>query len=77
MPLFITLSRGARTDLASPVLATGDRQVVGAVLQTLARLDEWDNDPLAGCVATQGGAVRAPVNRWVAGWETAVPDGDE
>ncbi len=42
MPLYITVSRGARADAAIPILASSDRHVVGAVLQTLARLDEWD-----------------------------------
>ena len=32
MPLFVTVSRGSRADWARPVLATGDRHVVGAVL---------------------------------------------
>lgn len=44
MPLYITVSRGARADAAIPILASSDRHVVGSVLQTLARLDEWDED---------------------------------
>jgi hypothetical protein len=44
MPLYITVSRGPRADAAIPVLASSDRHLVGAVLQTLARLDEWDED---------------------------------
>ncbi len=46
MPLYITVSRGARADAATPILASSDRHVVGAVLQTLARLDQWDEDDL-------------------------------
>ncbi len=44
MPLYITVSRGPRADAATPILASSDRRVVGAVLETLARLDEWDED---------------------------------
>ncbi|MDP9366714.1 MAG: hypothetical protein M3Q03_00315 [Chloroflexota bacterium] len=44
MPLYVTVSRGARADAATPILASSDRHVVGAVLQTLARLDEWDDE---------------------------------
>lgn len=46
MPLYITVSRGARADAAIPILASSDPHVVDAVLQTLARLDEWEEDPL-------------------------------
>jgi hypothetical protein len=42
MALFITVSRGPRADKTCPVLVTGDRHVVGDVLETLARLDEWE-----------------------------------
>jgi hypothetical protein len=44
MPLYVTVSRGVRADAATPILASSDRHVVGAVLQTLARLDEWDHE---------------------------------
>ena len=44
MPLYITVSRGPRADAAIPILASSDRRVVGAVLATLAQLDEWDLD---------------------------------
>lgn len=46
MPLYITVSRGPRADEAVPILASSDRNVVGAVLQSLARLDEsgFEND---------------------------------
>jgi len=44
MPLYITVSRGPRADAATPILASSDRRVVGAVLETLARLDEWDQE---------------------------------
>jgi len=44
MPLYVTVSRGARADAATPILASSDRHVVGAVLQTLAHLDEWDHE---------------------------------
>ncbi len=44
MSLYITVSRGARADTATPILASSDRRVVGAVLATLAQLDEWDED---------------------------------
>ena len=47
MPLYITVSRGARADTATPILASTDHRVVGAVLQALARLDQWDEDDLA------------------------------
>jgi hypothetical protein len=47
MPLYVTVSRGVRADAATPILASSDRHVVGAVLQTLARLDEWDEDDAA------------------------------
>ncbi len=43
MPLYVTVSRGPRADAATPILASSDRRVVGAVLQTLARLDERDD----------------------------------
>ena len=44
MPLYVTVSRGVQADAATPILASSDRRVVGAVLQALARLDEWDPD---------------------------------
>ncbi len=44
MPLYITVSRGARADAARPILASSDRRVVDAVLRTLARLNEGDQD---------------------------------
>jgi len=47
MSLYITVSRGARADVATPILASSDHRVVGSVLQTLARLDEWDEDDVA------------------------------
>ena len=40
MPLYVTVSRGPRADAATPILASSDRRVVGAVLESLARLDE-------------------------------------
>ncbi len=42
MPLYITVSRGARADVAMPILASSDSHVVGAVLRALARLDDCD-----------------------------------
>lgn len=44
MPLYVTVSRGARADAATPILASSDHQVVGAVLRALARLDECDQE---------------------------------
>ena len=44
MSLYITVSRGARADAARPILASSDRRVIDAVLQTLAHLEEWDQD---------------------------------
>ena len=51
MPLFVTISRGGHPHRARPILAISDRRVVGAVLQALARLDEWDDEEDAVDVA--------------------------
>ena len=42
MSLFVTVSRGPRTDAAQPVLASSDRGVVEAVLDAVRRLAERD-----------------------------------
>ena len=55
MPLYVTVSRGPRADLAKPVLASSDRTVVGAVLEAVRRLAESEDgerdDAAAGRVA--------------------------
>lgn len=40
MPLYLTLSRGARADQATPVLASSDPTVIAAVLQAVSQLAE-------------------------------------
>lgn len=44
MPIYVTLSQGPRADLARPILASSDQRVVGAVLQSLARLDQPEDE---------------------------------
>ena len=51
MSLYVTVSRGPRADAAEPIVASSDRRVVGAVLQALARLDEWGDEEDATDVA--------------------------
>ena len=65
MPLYVTVSRGIQADAATPILASSDRRVVGAVLQALARLDEWDPDDedaavVARCPLSEEGANDGP-----------------
>ena len=47
MPLYLTLSRGPRADLATPVLASSDPRVVDAALEAIRRLAEagQEGDP--------------------------------
>ena len=40
MPLYVTVSRGPRADLARPVLASSDPRVVDAALEAIRRLSE-------------------------------------
>lgn len=43
MPLFITLSEGPRADRTQPVLATGDRRIIAALLREIERLGNRDD----------------------------------
>ncbi len=50
MPLYLTLSRGPRADLATPVLASSDPRVVNAALEAIHRLGEAPEDEDAAAV---------------------------
>lgn len=71
MPLFLTLSRGPRADLATPVLASSDPRVVNAALEAIHRL----GDPAEDEDATAVNAVIAELGWRVIGAEAHPPDG--
>jgi hypothetical protein len=50
MPLYLTLSRGPRADLAKPVLASSDPRVVNAALEAIHRLGDASDDEDAAAV---------------------------
>lgn len=45
MPLYLTLSRGPRADLAQPVLASSDPSVIRGVLDLIRRMSDEDEGP--------------------------------
>ena len=63
MPLYVTVSRGPRADLASPVVASSDRAVVGAVLDAIQRLDGPDQHDEADGAVGEPTALRAVKER--------------
>jgi len=50
MPLYLTLSRGPRADLATPVLASSDPRMVNAALEAIHRLGDPSEDEDAAAV---------------------------
>ena len=69
MPLYLTLSRGPRADLATPVLASSDPRVVDAALEAIRRLGQAGDDEAAVPLPSEG--------RWrVVGREADSPEAD-
>ena len=69
MPLYLTLSRGPRADLATPVLASSDPRVVDAALEAIRRLGQAGDDEAAVTLPSEG--------RWrVVGREADSPEAD-
>ena len=52
MPLYLTLSRGPRADLAKAILASSDPRVVNAALEAIHRLGEPADDEDAAAVSS-------------------------
>ena len=44
MPLYLTLSEGPRADQTRPVLATGDRRIIGELLRAIGQLGDSCGD---------------------------------
>ena len=55
MTLYLTLSRGPRADLATPVLASSDPRVVNAVLTAISRLADPSDEPDVTAASGTGG----------------------
>ncbi|MDP9365360.1 MAG: hypothetical protein M3Q10_14235 [Chloroflexota bacterium] len=60
MPLYLTVSRGPRADMATPVLASSDPLVVNAVLEAIGRLSDAEDADRGPASRGQGIVTRFP-----------------
>jgi hypothetical protein len=67
MPLFLTLSRRPRGDLAKAILASSDPRVVNAALEAIHRLGEPADDEDAAAISSGLGEL---------GWRVIRRDAD-
>jgi hypothetical protein len=67
MPLFLTLSRGPRGDLAKAILVSSDPRVVNAALEAIHRLGEPADDEDAAAISSGLGEL---------GWRVIRRDAD-